>query len=68
MHKCRYGKVVPKANKEIWQNKRMSNVERDRRNRRKLRSQWAVLTVWECHSRDPERLLNRLKKFLGTQS
>src|SRR5262249_10525736 len=31
MHKCRYGKVVPKTNARFWQNKRLQNVERDKR-------------------------------------
>jgi DNA mismatch endonuclease, patch repair protein len=65
MHKCGYGKVVPNTNREFWQNKRLSNVERDRRNRRKLRSQWSVLTVWECETRNQARLSNKLQKFFG---
>jgi len=63
MHKCRYGKVVPSTNKEFWQNKRIGNVERDRSNRRKLRGQWSVLTVWECETRNSGRLQRKLRRF-----
>ena len=49
MHDCPYGRVVPKTNAEFWQTKRLSNVERDRRNQAALEEAgWVVLTVWEC--------------------
>src|SRR6185503_3076305 len=65
MHKCRYGRVVPATNPEFWKAKRLSNVERDRRNLRALRrGGWRVLTVWECETKDSERLAKRLEKFL----
>ena len=38
MHRCRYGRVVPKTNAEFWQAKRQGNMDRDRRNRRALRA------------------------------
>ena len=65
MHRCRFGKVTPKTNEEFWQNKRMSNVERDKRNRRSLRKEWSVLTVWECETRDETRLSKKLRHFLN---
>jgi|SRR5579863_6720805 len=64
MHSCRFGKVVPKTNAEFWKRKRIGNVERDKRQQRLLRKQWAVLTVWECQTRDVERLSLRLRRFL----
>ena len=66
MHRCRYGRVVPKTNAEFWQAKRQATVERDRRNRRDLRAEdWHILTVWECWTRDPEkRLIPKLEQFL----
>jgi DNA mismatch endonuclease (patch repair protein) len=66
MHRCRYGKVTPKTNAEFWQQKRMSNVERDKRHRRSLRKDWSVLTVWECETRDHHRLSNKLSRFIST--
>lgn len=70
MHRCRYGRVVPKTNAEFWQTKREGTVQRDRRNRKALREAgWDVLTVWECWTRDPERhLIPRLEEFLNRQS
>ncbi|MFK7817872.1 MAG: very short patch repair endonuclease [Planctomycetaceae bacterium] len=66
MHRCRYGRVVPKTNTEFWQNKRLGNVERDRRNLRRLRRDgWRVMVVWECWTRDEPKLIARLQKFLG---
>lgn len=65
MHRCRRGRVVPRTNTEFWQTKRQGNVDRDRRNLRKLRREgWRVLVVWECHTRDLERLEDRLLAFL----
>ena len=65
MHRCRYGRVVPKTNKKFWKIKREGNVDRDIRNLRKLRREgWKVLVVWECQIRNSERLIDKLKKFL----
>ena len=65
MHKCRYGSVVPATNAKFWQTKRLSNVERDRRNLRALRRQgWKVMIVWECEARKPDSLLQKLQHFL----
>ena len=56
MHDCRYGNVVPKTNAEFWRNKRLSNVERDKRNLEALESDgWSVLIVWECITK-PRRI------------
>jgi len=65
MHRCRYGSIVPKTNKKFWKTKRQGNVERDKRNLRKLRKEgWKVLVIWECQIRNTEKLINKLKKFL----
>ena len=65
MHRCRYGKVVPKTNAEFWQNKRQSNVDRDKRNLKKLKDEgWQTLVIWECWTRDIEtQVLPRLEQF-----
>ncbi len=66
MHRCRYGKVVPKTNAAFWSEKRRGNVLRDRRNRRALVADgWSVLVVWECWTKDIDRrLLPGLRAFL----
>jgi len=64
MHSCRYGKVVPKTNAEFWQNKRSGNVKRDRKRIRELQKlDWKVVTVWECETRDIEKLKRKLLRF-----
>lgn len=66
MHKCRFGSVVPATNAKFWRLKRLSNVERDRRNLRALRrGGWKVLIVWECETRKPALLLRKLQRFLA---
>jgi DNA mismatch endonuclease (patch repair protein) len=66
MHKCKYGSVVPATNAKFWKAKRLSNVERDRRNQRALRrAGWEVMIVWECETRNLASLEERLQKFLA---
>jgi DNA mismatch endonuclease, patch repair protein len=68
MHRCKYGKPAPATNTDFWARKRRSNVERDKRNRAALRADgWRVFEIWECHTRDEERMaarLDALVKFL----
>ena len=65
MHRCRFGRVVPETNAEFWRLKREGNVARDRRNIAALRkSGWDVFVVWECQTRDLNRLASRLHAFL----
>jgi DNA mismatch endonuclease (patch repair protein) len=66
LHRCRFGRVVPRTNARFWAEKRAGNVARDRKVRRRLnRLGWRVLTVWECQTRRPERLAARLAAFLA---
>lgn len=65
MHDCKFGKVVPVTNAKFWSMKRLSNVNRDRRNLAALkRAGWRVLTVWECQTKDPGVVTKRLIRFL----
>lgn len=64
-HRCKRGARVPKTNRKYWLEKIARNKSRDQRTRRKLRSMgWAVLTVWECSTRDPIKLRPKLRQFL----
>lgn len=66
MHSCKYGRVQPKTNAMFWQKKRQSNVDRDKRDVRKLRRLgWKPLVVWECQTRDLSKLRSRIERFLG---
>ncbi|MGQ9915735.1 MAG: very short patch repair endonuclease [Thermogutta sp.] len=65
-HRCRRGQSLPASQADFWQRKLDGNVRRDRKNRRRLRALgWAVLTIWECQLRKPDRLRRRLERFLG---
>lgn len=67
MHDCSYGQVIPKTNAEFWRNKRISNVERDRKNENELLGKgWAVFIVWECMTKKNRRedLTAILKSYL----
>jgi DNA mismatch endonuclease, patch repair protein len=67
MHRCKYGRVIPATRTKFWQDKRRGNVERDKRNLKKLRLLgWKILVVWECQTRDAERISAKLIKFLKT--
>jgi DNA mismatch endonuclease (patch repair protein) len=67
LHDCKYGRVKPATNTEFWHNKRLSNVERDKRHLKALKKDgWQVLVVWECEIREPEKLQQRLSRFLNS--
>ncbi len=60
-HDCRYGRVVPKTNAEFWREKRAATVERDRRKTAQLEAAgWRVLEYWECETKKPEELIDRI--------
>jgi DNA mismatch endonuclease (patch repair protein) len=55
----------PTTNKKFWNKKLDGNIERDKRFRRELRRMgWKVLALWQCDTRNPEELLEKLEKFL----
>jgi DNA mismatch endonuclease (patch repair protein) len=63
--RCKFA-VVPKSNVAFWKEKLASNRERDRRNRRNLRTLgWRVFTIWECQL--DERRLARLAENISTE-
>jgi DNA mismatch endonuclease, patch repair protein len=56
---------VPKSRREFWTRKFEGNKLRDRRSKRALARQgWKVLTIWECQLADPERVSERIGRFL----
>jgi DNA mismatch endonuclease (patch repair protein) len=68
-HRCRYGKVMPATRAEFWQAKFSANRRRDRIVRAELRSLgWTVLVIWECETRNPEKIAGRLSTFLASDS
>lgn len=57
----------PTSNIEYWNRKLDRNMVRDRENLHKLEYLgWNVLIVWECETRDHEKLLEKLTGFLAS--
>lgn len=55
----------PATNVEFWNKKLDGNVNRDRRFRRKLGTLgWKTMVIWECQTKNLERLEGRLTRFL----
>jgi len=66
VHACRYGRVKPASNASFWSDKRGKNRLRDARNRAALRKEgWTLLIVWECWTRKPKKLTEKLVSFLS---
>ena len=56
----------PTTNENFWNNKLDGNIKRDKRYRRELRQMgWKVLIIWECETKSPEKLLQKLERFLN---
>jgi len=65
MHRCKYGKPAPATNKTFWAEKRRSNADRDKRNRRVLRADgWQVFEIWECHTRKHDIMQAKLDPLI----
>lgn len=59
---------MPASNVEYWADKFHRNRMRDRLVRRQLEARgWQVLVIWECELREPSKVRQRLKDFIGPQ-
>lgn len=59
--------TVPKTNTSFWTEKVRANRARDRRKVRQLQALgFRVVTVWQCETRNVERLRRRLSSALET--
>jgi len=64
-HNCRLGRREPKSRRSYWIPKLQGNKERHKKSSRILKKQgWKVLSIWECWTRDVEKLEKRLRDFL----
>jgi DNA mismatch endonuclease (patch repair protein) len=62
---CIDGQRKPKSNLDYWLPKLERNKKRDQENQGELtRLGWSVLTVWECETRDLNKLAEILRLFL----
>lgn len=63
-HECPKGRL-PKSKLDYWSPKLQANVERDRRKTAEIEAMgWTVLVVWQCETRAPQRLADRLFAFV----
>jgi DNA mismatch endonuclease (patch repair protein) len=64
-HRCNWGRL-PKSRLEYWEPKIAANRSRDRCSSRAIRRiGWDVLVIWQCELREIERILPRIRTFLG---
>lgn len=59
---------IPKSpeRQEFWRAKLDGNARRDRLNQAALREKgWDVLVIWECETKDVDRLVKEVTAFLG---
>jgi DNA mismatch endonuclease (patch repair protein) len=64
-HRCRKGQSVPGTRRKFWIAKLEGNKKRDERKRRALRRLgWRSLVIWECQTKDVDRLTDRIVRFL----
>jgi DNA mismatch endonuclease (patch repair protein) len=62
--KCADGRP-PRSRKQYWLRKLESNKKRDQVVVRKLvKSNWQVLVIWECETREQGKIVKKLKDFL----
>ena len=63
---CRKAGPAPKTRTAFWQAKFDRNKARDARNADTLREAgWNVATIWECETRDPEKLTDQLRSIFN---
>ena len=63
---CPKGRARPVRNRKFWEQKIRYNRAKDRRVAVELRQRgWKVLVVWECQTKDRERLARLLGRRLG---
>lgn len=70
-HTCRRGSATrkPKSHVDYWLEKLAKNCERDRRQARRLRSLgWRRLVVWECETKNLDKLRQKLARLFRPES
>lgn len=65
-HDCKRGARQPKDNADYWCAKIARNRTRDVSVLKALKADgWKSLTIWECETRDAEKLSTKLERFLA---
>lgn len=64
-HGCQQHGSLPKSNSNFWRNKLLGNMARDKLVNKRLKSSgWAVVRIWQHELREPNRVVNRLRRHL----
>lgn len=64
-HRCKLGRPVPKMNADFWRAKFTANRLRDRRSRTAIRKLgWKPVIMWECSTRNPAKLKEKLSRII----
>jgi DNA mismatch endonuclease (patch repair protein) len=64
-HECKHDKM-PQSNKAFWEAKVQTNRARDARVCIELTGiGWSSLTIWECETKTPNLVAEKLLRFLG---
>jgi DNA mismatch endonuclease (patch repair protein) len=59
----------PATNRVFWERKLLRNMERDRQSVAALKKAgWKVLVIWECQTKDTERVAAGISQFLEGRS
>ena len=62
-HHCKAAKL-PETNKEFWENKINSNIERDKNNQLVLRKLgWKIIIIWQCELKNKKMITEKLKEI-----
>lgn len=57
--------AMPKANIKYWKPKLKKNIEKQKEDTKQLKKEgWKVHVIWECGTKNEERLTKRLRKIL----
>ncbi|MGQ0485794.1 MAG: very short patch repair endonuclease [Hyphomicrobiales bacterium] len=66
-HRCGKGRR-PKTNRRFWNDKVKYNKALDARVTRQLRrGGWSVLAVWQCQTKNMDRLVEKIARFLESR-
>jgi DNA mismatch endonuclease (patch repair protein) len=64
-HDCPKGTKRPQTNIDFWENKISNNIKRDATvNDALIESGWKVVVIWECQTKNPNSLKERLLGLL----
>ncbi|RWE07705.1 MAG: DNA mismatch endonuclease Vsr [Mesorhizobium sp.] len=67
-HDCTKGRL-PKSREDYWGPKIAANKARDEQTMNKLKELgWDCMAVWQCETKDSERIVDKIKLFLGDES